>query len=277
MNLRRDLPLAIFVIVVAGSLGWFVWAPYATAHRLQASVAARDAGALLRDIDHDTLRENLRNEIATLIDEEINREGQDAMGALGAALAGIFILPMVDHLVTPEGLAQLMAGAAPSTDEGDAGSPSGDRSEVSLGYEDFNTFLIRVTPHFPVDAPRTGESEEAAIVFVLARHDWQTWKLNAIRLPRGTFRQPEQERTLDGYAGEETELSADDSFDSQDASGFGDEGRMSMSEIAASEDTQAGPVQSCLDEKAAEWRSSHAQEEEIPQEDLDAWYMDCAP
>jgi hypothetical protein len=99
-----------FVAFAAIYFAWPFWSAYSIADALQ----RRDAAALSRKVDFETLRASLRQSIGDQATSALaNRSVADAdKTAEGLALlvAPIFVNGLVDGLMTPQGLAHLIGG-----------------------------------------------------------------------------------------------------------------------------------------------------------------------
>ena len=94
-------------------------------------------------------------------------------------MANAFINPMIDSLVSPEGLAAMMNGHKPSLATQKEKSPdahagaSDDEPIVKMGYENFNRFTVTTSD-------KNHPTKEVTMVYL---RDVLSWKLSAIRFP----------------------------------------------------------------------------------------------
>lgn len=162
----RRLSVAALAVVVALAAVYVAVSPYLAANAIRSAAAHRDAKALSRHVDFPRLRHALRRQFKGLAMEASRRAagGSDdnplaqVGAALGGLLAGAVAERFVDAYVTPEGLTALLSGGnalEPPADEGPAASPPssaptapgapGGRTDVSMRYTSFSTFVVTFT------------------------------------------------------------------------------------------------------------------------------------
>jgi hypothetical protein len=161
-------------LVLLGFAAYVVASPYLTLYRLKSGVEARDAETVAKYVDFPALRQNLKDQLQAALSKRLDPQ-QNPLAALAANLAVTFADPVVDRLITPEGLAELMAGQKPplASSEPSPTSPAKKPLEdATFGYESFDEFVVSV--------PSAG----GAIRFVLTRSGL-SWKLSGIEIPTG--------------------------------------------------------------------------------------------
>ncbi|WP_018607014.1 DUF2939 domain-containing protein [Uliginosibacterium gangwonense] len=180
MNKKARLAAAALVVVLGAG---FYATPYITVAQMRSAAQAKDADKLSRYVDFPALRENLK----TTFNEKINAQiaqSKDAspFGALGAAVAGALINPMVDAMVTPQSLSMIVQGQQPKGEKpqeeaipaADAASkPEDSSTDVSMGYEGFDQFAVNIK--------HKDSGEPVSLIF--HREGLISWKLAALRLP----------------------------------------------------------------------------------------------
>jgi len=161
---------ALFVLLALGA--YVVLAPYLTLLKLKNGVEERDADKVSECIDYPALRQNLKEQVERAIRARVGAD--NPLAALAAGVALTVADGLVDRLVSPEGLAELMAGQKPAlvstTPEPSAAPGRALLDGASYGYASFGKFVI--------DVPTRGES----IRFVLTRSGIG-WKLSRIDIP----------------------------------------------------------------------------------------------
>ncbi|MBY0238196.1 MAG: DUF2939 domain-containing protein [Burkholderiaceae bacterium] len=174
--MTRLLKLAIPAIVLAAG-AWLYATPYLAVNGMRSAAQARDAQRLSGYIDFATVKENLKGTLNAKITGNA-RASDNPLAAMGAALGAMLINPMVDRLVTPQAIAEIMKGNPPAlTGNGHGqggGAPAEARAETTLGYEGMNHFLVSVR--------KQGDDSEP-VTMVLRRDGLAAWKLVALRLP----------------------------------------------------------------------------------------------
>lgn len=94
-------------IVLALLVGWWWFSPYWALQGMQAALKDRDADAFAEYIDFPRLRSDLKSDAFAELAQEANSDNEMEAGfaVLGASMAG----PMIDGMVSPEGLRALFA------------------------------------------------------------------------------------------------------------------------------------------------------------------------
>lgn len=180
LNLRRFNGVWVLLGLLLG-LGMYL-TPYLALHQMQAAAAAHDGARLAEFIEFDALRKHVKTRVqAQLASRQrlINGDPTPA-SAMGAAVAGALLGPMVDALITPESLARLLRGQTPAqallkplgSDKADVEPPK--QLETHTRYEGLNRFVFSVR--------QAGEDEDP-IDLVLSRQGLFSWRLTELRLP----------------------------------------------------------------------------------------------
>jgi hypothetical protein len=168
---------------------WFFLSPYLTVYRLRDAAERGDAERLSTMIDYPALRESLKGSLRASMAERMSQENDDALANLGLLWVGAMIDPMIDSMISPEGMAALVQGAIPKPGQSQAtagmpvgaepAAPPGEGQEAvtlttSMGYEGLNRFAVTFTDR------AAGEEQ---VKFFLHRRGL-SWKLAAMTLPR---------------------------------------------------------------------------------------------
>ena len=185
------------VIVVAAAaivvlVGYVAVGPFITIHQLKSAIERQDPEALASTVDFPTLRENLKEQLNAFFVSNAAIELKDnPFGALGALFASKLAESAVDALVTPPGLANLMAGRPKQAQPEQHAQQSSVRAPELLRnarytYDGMNKFSARVSAE---------QGQE--IRFVFTRHAL-SWKLSNIIIPQSakvtTAKSAERER-----------------------------------------------------------------------------------
>lgn len=179
MNKKATLATAALVVVLGAG---FYATPYLAVAQMRSAAQAKDADKLSRYVDFPALRENLKATFNEKINAEIAKSKDTSpFGALGAAVAGALINPMVDAMVTPQSLSMIVQGQQPKGENPQQDTPPATDSaskpdastDVSMGYEDFNQFAVSIK--------HNSTAEPVSLVF--HREGLISWKLAALRLP----------------------------------------------------------------------------------------------
>ncbi|WP_052507792.1 DUF2939 domain-containing protein [Sphingomonas hengshuiensis] len=158
--------IALAAVVMAALAAWFWFSPQVTLWQLKRAADAGDVAALSAHIDYPALRESVKGEV---------RGKLDARGGGLEALAGALVErlgdPLVDAMVTPQGMRMVFASATtPRADGTRQGPPLGMKAEaMRIRRESLSQFAL-------VDPARPG----AELMF---GYRGLGWKLVGVRLP----------------------------------------------------------------------------------------------
>ena len=174
-NKKIVIIIAATATVIMAIVGAGLYAvPYLTLDNLKKATTNRNANALAQEIDFPALRTSVKENVKAQIIKQMAGGTTPAKGLNPAAVDKI-VDPMVDKLVTPEGLGDLMLDKVPGAtidlndlEKNIAGS------EVKMGYESFDRFVVRITDK--VD--RTKD------VSLILKRDGLTWKLSGIDISK---------------------------------------------------------------------------------------------
>lgn len=183
--------VAVALVITAGVLAAYLYySPVMAMRSMQRAIERGDAAALADYVDFPALRENLKNTFTAKLMAGDGKDKQDGMNALVAAFGSLVIGKMVDMMITPEGLAQMMRGEKPNKDRtaAKAGQKKPGRAKVPTEpattgkqeverdwrYESWNRVVV--------SAKEKG-SDEGPVGLVLQRQGLAAWKLVGIRLP----------------------------------------------------------------------------------------------
>lgn len=197
---KKRANLITKIIRVAGCLavailvGAYFASPYLNLYHLKTVVESKDAIKLADHVDFPSLRENLKSSFQEELMKQADEQDADGFAALGAAFGSIMIGPIIDSLVTPEGLLLLLEGKN-LLEVGGAGDPEGleeiaDNSSVSEGeadssmkfrltemtYEKSNRFVVSATNDLMISQGKD------PISLVFERKGLFSWKLTGIRM-----------------------------------------------------------------------------------------------
>lgn len=188
------------VFVLGGTLGlvlilFYFASPYWTLYQLKRAVDRNDGVFVADRVDFPQLRESFKGAVMANLAKEATKGEEDGIEALGAAFGAMMVGPMVDALITPEGLIQMMQGRAmdamPDEDPGTLETPSqaggseaqeGGESEggmdvSSVGYETLNRFSVTIAGGMGGFA-----AEKGAFTLLFSRRGLAGWKLTGVRI-----------------------------------------------------------------------------------------------
>lgn len=161
--------LVIFAICLYAS-------PYIALYNIKNAAEQKDADKLSGYIDFPSVKQSIKDQIkAAMVEELAASDEQDGFEALGTMLAAAMIDPIVDGVVTPDGVALMLQGQ--ELDFGLDDKTPRDEPKVKdtnidykAGYLSFNRFKIQI-----VD---TNDSDES--LDVIMHRDGLSWKVTQI-------------------------------------------------------------------------------------------------
>lgn len=171
----RKAAFALVALLLAAGFGvWLYFTPLLALSNMRDAAAARNAGELSSYVDYPSLRASLKVAVQAKV-TALARDPSNPLLALGASLAGGFVDPMIENLVTPQSMALMLSGVPPTMLESNS-DPSTPESmmETTTRYDGLNTYVATV---------RRKDWPWPPVELELKRDGLASWKLSAIRLP----------------------------------------------------------------------------------------------
>ncbi len=177
--------LSAGVLVVLGLLviflAFFVASPYLAVMNLRSDIESRDGESLAERIDFASVRESFKDQFNVAMAKTVmNTSDQDdplvaAGSAMGAAIASAIVDGMVNKLVTPSGLIELVSSGEVSVGSDNKTQGEKDQepsiSDVILSYEAINKFSATLL------------HEDGREVKLILRRQGLSWVVTDIKLP----------------------------------------------------------------------------------------------
>lgn len=180
----KRTPALLLGLVALLAVGYVAASPYLAVRAMRDAAMAGDAPGVAEHVDFPAVKDSLKAHLAASVMKSSGEQGVDnPMAGAGAMFAMALMGPMVDAMVSPEGLAALMKhGALPKpgsadTNVGDA-APATDtdtKVDAQMRYRDLNTFVVTLNGAGQPDAP---------VGLVFRRHGLTSWQLTSLDLPR---------------------------------------------------------------------------------------------
>lgn len=165
-------------IAVIGTAIWFYFTPHLVAQEMASAAEERNATRLSHHINFQSLRESVKAGVNAKLASELLSAGNpdNPFAALGLAIGTALVNPIVDAIVTPEGIASIMRGERPKDQKGAKGKSSSNKSDIdtSVHYESFDRFVVAVK--------KAGSSDDPFLL-VFHRDGLLGWKLSELRFP----------------------------------------------------------------------------------------------
>lgn len=177
---RRRSPLApLLALIVCAGLVYAYFTPYLALRKMQAAAENGDTRALAEMVDFDALRGSMRGEVREAAAREVGGSKPGTLGKVGGAIAsalvGAVADPVVNTVVTPQGVSLLLQGRRPGEKRKVEENARSWRQDVriSRGYEGPGRFLVRYHDR---------ASGDERLALVLERAGLSEWRLVGVRL-----------------------------------------------------------------------------------------------
>ncbi|MDR0787246.1 MAG: DUF2939 domain-containing protein [Gemmatimonadota bacterium] len=106
------------VLAAAAAVAWGYTAPERSLEQLRSAARSGDPARLESVIDFPALRGDVQAQVSSELEERAARPGNGALGSLAQALGDRILEPMIDRLVSPAVIADLVSSDAGSADDG---------------------------------------------------------------------------------------------------------------------------------------------------------------
>lgn len=174
MNKNKLIASVAAISIVAA----FFATPYISVNSMEKAIAEHDSQRLTELVDFPVLKENLKGAITAKFTAEMAKSGKNDIGSnLGFMMASAFISPMIDAMVSPQGLASMMRGGKPleggKQETGDKLSDD-PNTVVTMGYKAFNTFAVDIKD----------KASQKVVTLIFNRANVISWRLSDVRFPQ---------------------------------------------------------------------------------------------
>lgn len=199
--IRKYLGWIVLVVAVLAFGGYWYGSPYSAVNSIRLAVKNHDAENLNKFIDFPAVRESLKvqltNEVNLKLDE---KSSKNPLAALGQVFSASIVNSLVDQLVTPKGMVELLEGgkkleaitdkpeqtAQGKADQGANQAPSTTQNfayteEPSSKLEWSSKYGANMD-QFNVTLSRSQDPGKKLIV-TLVRQGFFSWKVNNLLLP----------------------------------------------------------------------------------------------
>lgn len=127
----KKILIAVAVVMIAAG-GWYYASPLWTLKAMRDAAVAKDGAALSHYVDYEALRTDLKGDMRRSMIAEMTKQPENPFGAIGMAIAMNLIDPMIEEMVTPEGVEALFAGQCDAGD-GQAAAPGAGSERTASG------------------------------------------------------------------------------------------------------------------------------------------------
>jgi len=172
--LKKFLPWLVGLFVIFAI--YLYASPYLVLNNIKNAAQQGDADKLSGYIDFPSVKQSMKDQVkAAMVEELAASDEQDGFEALGTMLAAAMIDPLIDGLVTPDGVALMLQGQKLDFDlnnDKPKDKPKAKNKDIDYkaGYLSFNRFKVQI-----IDADDPNESLD-----VIMHRDWLSWKVTRI-------------------------------------------------------------------------------------------------
>jgi len=172
--LKKFLPWLVGLFVIFAI--YLYASPYLVLNSIKNAAQQGDADKLSGYIDFPSVKQSMKDQVkAAMVEELAASDEQDGFEALGTMLAAAMIDPLIDVLVTPDGVALMLQGQKLDFDLNndkpeDKPKAKNEDIDYKAGYLSFNGFKVQI-----IDANDPDESLD-----VIMHRDWLSWKVTRI-------------------------------------------------------------------------------------------------
>lgn len=140
--MRKFLIAAVALVLAVG--GWWYFSPYWTLHAMRSAAQRGDAKKLSEYVDYPAVREDLKGEFRrTVFNQAAAGNEKDGFAVLGSAFALAMIDPLVDAVVTPEGLEAAFARQQRAGQPAKGARLPAAPSDPVIDRQSFDRFTVR--------------------------------------------------------------------------------------------------------------------------------------
>ncbi|WP_413501619.1 DUF2939 domain-containing protein [Psychrobacter maritimus] len=172
--MKKFLPWLVGLFVIFAI--YLYASPYLVLNNIKNAAQQGDADKLSGYIDFPSVKQSMKDQVkAAMVEEIAASDEQDGFEALGTMLAAAMIDPLIDGLVTPDGVALMLQGQKLDFDLNndkpeDKPKAKNEDIDYKAGYLSFNGFKVQI-----IDANDPDESLD-----VIMHRDWLSWKVTRI-------------------------------------------------------------------------------------------------
>jgi hypothetical protein len=138
---RTYLIAGLVALLVAGAAAWYLVSPGMTLKAMVAAAKANDTERLSTYIDYEALRQDMKADLTARLRSEAKRDKGPA-GEIGLAMGMAMMGPMIDSMVSPEGLRAAFAKLDEAEAAAGRGEKAGKTPEPVIERRGLDRFLV---------------------------------------------------------------------------------------------------------------------------------------
>jgi hypothetical protein len=164
------------LIAIVGGGAYF--SPYLALNNIKNATVNRNAEALAQEIDFPSLRVSIKENIKAQVIKQITSSSSTEAPKMSPELIAKvdkMVSPMVDKIVTPEGIEELMQDKVPGAkiDLSNLGKDIA-KADIKMGYESLDRFVVHITD-------KVDRSKDVSLIL---KRDWLAWKLSGVDISK---------------------------------------------------------------------------------------------
>lgn len=174
--MKKGLAAAVLLVIV-GFGAWYSASPSLAMKSLREAAIEGDREELKDRVDFPAVRESLKAQVRAHMMAEMQKEKDNPFAALGMAMAGAIVDPMIDGIVSPSGIKAMVQQGRMQTDPSQTKNDAAPETKSvawSIDRRGFDKFVA--TPKGATD------QREPSLVF---ERDGLGWRLVDIEIPEG--------------------------------------------------------------------------------------------
>jgi hypothetical protein len=178
----KKIVIALGALLLAAG-GWYYASPLWTLRAMKQAAVSKDSEALSRYVDYGALRTDLKGDMRRSMMSEMGKQPDNPFGAIGMAIAMNLIDPMIEAMVTPEGVEAMFAQqrATESKGTGVVGSTGSGQTPRTRGLAAAGPGDDPVIERVGIDEFRVGDTgKDGGLIF---RRHGLGWKLSGVDIP----------------------------------------------------------------------------------------------
>ena len=135
--------MIVLAVLVAAAAAWWIGSPYWTLHQMKSAADQGDSATLTAYIDYPAVRHDLKRQVTRMVRNDLPPEQRGGLGALETIIAG----PLIDSLVTPEGLQAALARRGSEHADGKGPRLPGTPDKPVIEHDGLNAFKVHDRNH----------------------------------------------------------------------------------------------------------------------------------
>ncbi|HUD90223.1 DUF2939 domain-containing protein [Sphingobium sp.] len=178
--MKKAILAGVAAIVIAAG-AWYWFSPQFAMQGLKDAALAGDKDELRERVDFPAIRESLKAQMRAMMVAEMAKEKDNPFAAMGMAFAGAIIDPMIDSMISPEGIKVMV-------ESGKMKSPERPAAEQTEGREADWQIERRGVDRFTAHPKAKVGEKVPTLVF---ERDGLGWDLVDIEMPAAASASPD--------------------------------------------------------------------------------------